>query len=123
MSKRRDDQEPAERRSPNQTVADASDAFVDGLHVPELPTRVPDRLREAIDRRVDALLYQLEQAERRHWVSPLEIRLVRDAHRAVLTAYELRLPGAEIRYARFRKCVGALGYERTDVGYRKADSE
>ena len=119
MARKKSEDEPRPRRSPTRTVADASDVFADDLHIPSLPNRVPDRLAAAIGRRVEALLYQLERAEHERWVMPLEIRIVRDAHRAVLTAYELGLSDGEVYYARFRDLVEALGYERTDVGFRK----
>jgi hypothetical protein len=48
-------------------------------------------------------------------------RLVRDAYRAVLTAYELGLPDCETHYASFRQLVEELGYERVDVGFRKPE--
>jgi hypothetical protein len=54
-------------------------------------------------------------------VGALELRLVRDAHRAVLTAYELGLADAEALYGDFRKLVEELGYERTEVGYRRKE--
>lgn len=122
MSRKRNQDGPRPRRSPTRTVADASDVFAEDLDIPELPERIPDRLTEAVQRRVEALLYQLDRAGHERWLKPLEVRLVRDAHRAVLTAYELGLSEGEVYYARFRELVEALGYERTDVGFRKQSS-
>ena len=119
MSRKRSEDEPRPRRSPTRTVADASDVFAETLDIPTLPDRVPDRLAAAIERRVEALLYQLDRAAHERWIMPLEVRIVRDAHRAVLTAYELGLTEGEVYYARFRDLVAALGYERTDIGFRK----
>jgi len=119
VSRKRSHNGPRPRRSPTTTLKDASEAFAETLHIPELPDHIPDRLSHAVARRTEALLYELERAAHEHWVKPLEVRLVRDAHRAVLTAYELGLSDGEVYYARFRKLVEALGYERTDVGFRR----
>jgi len=120
MAKRRDDNtDPRQRLSPTQTVSNASDGFVEDLNVPKLPDQIPARLADAIARRVNALLYRLREAEQERYVTALEVRLVRDAHRAVLTAYELGLADGEVFYASFRNLVEKLGYERTEVGYRK----
>ncbi len=86
MSRKRNQDEPRPRRSPTRTVADASDVFAEDLDIPDLPAKIPDRLSDAIRRRVEALLYQLDRAAHEQWLKPLEVRLVRDAHRAVLTA-------------------------------------
>ena len=109
------------RLSPTQTVRNLSEDFVQSLDIPSLPTHLPQRLEEAINGRVDAWLYQLREAKKRRFVKAIEVRLVRDAHRAVLTAYELGLRNAETNYATFRELVEELGYERTDVGFAKGD--
>ncbi len=119
MSKRHHHDQPRPRLSPTTTLADASDDFMAQLEIPDLPGQLPERLTEALGRRVDALLYQLERARHERWIDPLEVRLVRDAHCAVVTAWELGLHDGEVHYARFRDLVEALGYERTDVGFRK----
>ncbi len=119
MSRKRTHDGPRPRRSPTRTLADASDVFVEKLDIPDLPERIPERLAEALCRRVEALLYQLDRAAHERWRKPLEVRLVRDTHRAVLTAYELGVSESEVYYARFRELVTALGYERTDVGFSK----
>jgi hypothetical protein len=118
MTKKKRD-EPKQRLSPTRTFEHLSAEFVAELNLPELPDSIPDRLAEAVRRRVTAFLYWLKVAKKDQYASPLEIRLVRDAHRAVLTAYELGLTEAEVYYASFRKLVEALGYERTDVGFTK----
>jgi len=102
-------------------VADISNDHMEGLNLPELPKQLPDRLVNALRTRVKALLYELEQAARTRYVPPLEIRLVRDAHRAVLTACELGISEGEVYYARFRELVEELGYERTDVGFDRSE--
>jgi len=117
VSRRRDNNPERPRRSPTETVADASDIHMDDMNLPELPGRIPDRLASALESRVEALFYELQRAKRAGYIPPLEIRLVRDAHRAVLTACELGLPEGEVYYARFRALVEELGYERTDVGF------
>jgi hypothetical protein len=118
-SRKRDRTNPRTRLSPTHTLANASDEFIDSLRIPSLPDRIPGRLEDALIKRINAFLYQLREARRDQYVEILEIRLVRDAHRAVLTAFELNLNEAEIFYATFRQLVEDLGYERTDVGYRK----
>ena len=119
MSKKRDQSEPRQRLSPTATLAHLTDDLVEGLGIPGLPESVPQRLAEAIERRIAALLYQLREAKRRRYIRALEIRIVRDAYRAVLTAYELDLPDAETHYATFRRLVEELGYEPVEVGFRK----
>jgi hypothetical protein len=121
MGKKRDDTEPRPRLSPTATVEHLTEELVAELAIPPLPEGVPQRLADAIERRVQALLYRLREASTRRYVGALEIRLVRDAFRAVLTAYELRMPDAEAHYATFRKLVEELGYERVEVGFRKLD--
>lgn len=113
--------EPRDRRSPTETVENYSDDFAAELDIPPLPDSLPNRLEEAIAARVEAFLYQLNQAQQRPYVRALEIRLIRDAHAAVLTAYELGLRDAGVWYAKFRETVEAMGYERTDVGFKKRD--
>ncbi len=118
MSRKRERHE-RERRSPTATVASASDDFIDELGIPGLPSNIPNRLEEAIRGRVEALLFQLKEAKREQFVHPLEIRLVRDAHRAVLAAVELGLKDGEVWYATFRTLVKELGYRRADTGFTK----
>jgi len=91
------------------------------LNLPELPAQIPDRLEKALQRRVDALLYELQQAGNARYIPPIEIRLVRDAHRAVLAACELGLSDGEVYYARFRELVRELGYERVAVGFERSN--
>lgn len=119
MSNRRERSQPRERLSPTNTVSDYSDDFIESLKLPHLPEQIPGRLEEAICKRITALLYLLKEAKREKYVGTLEIRLVRDAHRAVLTAYELGLSESEVFYASFRQLVEELGYERMDVGFHK----
>jgi hypothetical protein len=121
MGKKRDESEPKPRRSPTATVEYLTEELIAELAIPPLPEGVPQRLADAIERRVQALLYRLREAITRRYVGALEIRLARDAFRAVLTAYELRLPDAEAHYATFCKVVEELGYERVEVGFRKLD--
>jgi hypothetical protein len=111
-----------ERLSPTQTVSNLTDDLMEQMEIPPLPETVPQRLADAVQRRIAALLYQLREARRRAYVGPLEVRLVRDAYRAVLTAYELQLPESEVHYATFRQLVEDLGYERVEVGFRKKES-
>jgi hypothetical protein len=120
MAKRRD-KPTRERLSPTHTVAHLTDDLIEGLDIPKLPETIPDRLADAIRRRAQAYLFALKEAKQQQYVRVLEIRLVRDAHRAVLTAYELGLPEAEVFYAGFRRLVEDLGYERTDVGFRRIE--
>ncbi len=94
-----------------------SNDYISDLNLPELPGKIPDRLASALRSRIEALLYHLDQAKADRYIPPLEIRLVRDAHRAVLTACELGLSDGEVYYARFRELVKELGYERTEVGF------
>jgi hypothetical protein len=93
--------------------------FIDEMNIPSLPERIPQRMEEAIRRRVMAFLYQLKLAKKQGYVEAVEIHLVRDAHRAVLTAYELGLADSQEYYASFRQLVAELGYERTEIGFRK----
>ena len=110
-----------ERRSPTDTVAHFTDDFMEELGIPGLPEGIPQRLEDALRVRIDAFLYHLREAKKTEYVRPIEMRLVRDAHRAVLTAYELKIPGAEVYYATFRKLVEELGYQRCEAGYRKVE--
>lgn len=96
-----------------------SEQFIQQMNIPGLPSQIPKRLEDAIIARVNSLLFHLKEAKRKKYVKMLEIRLVRDAHRAVLTAYELNLSEAETHYAKFRELVEELGYERADVGFIK----
>ena len=119
MTKKHDRTEPRERRSPTATLSNYSDDFIADLEIPSLPDGIPQRLEEALRGRVNALLFQLREAKREQWVKVLEVRLVREAFRAVLTAYELKITDAEVLYATFRHLVEDLGYETTDVGFVK----
>jgi len=121
MSRWKNENPSRDRRSPTQTVADVSNAAMAELNIPDLPKNLPDRLVAALRARAEAFLYELEQATRNRYIAPLEIRLVRDAHRAVLTTCELGLSEGEVYYARFRKIVKELGYERSAVGFDKPD--
>ena len=117
MTKKRDRHSSKPRHSPTSTLTHISDDFIEGLNIPKLPEKIPERLEEAIRKRVNAYLYYLKEARRDRYVPALEVRLLRDAHRAVLTAYELGLPDGEVFYASFRAIAEELGYERTEVGY------
>lgn len=97
--------------------------MVADLNIPRLPESIPQRLESAIQARVEAYLFQLREATRVRYVRPLEVRLLRDAHRAVLTACELKIHDAEVYYAQFRHLAQELGYERVEVGFRKTQSE
>jgi hypothetical protein len=119
MTKKHDRSEPRERRSPTETLSSYSDDFIADLDIPKLPDGIPQRLEEALHARVNALLFQLREAKKEHWVKVLEVRLVREAFRAVLTAHELGLADSEVLYANFRHLVEELGYESTDVGFVK----
>jgi hypothetical protein len=119
VTRRRDDTEPRARLSPTATVDHLTDDLMEAFAIPPLPDSVPQRLADAIQRRVAALLYCLREAKNRRYVGALEIRLVRDTFRAVLTAYELQLPDCEAHYATFRQLVEDLGYERVEAGFRK----
>jgi len=121
MAKR--NSEPRDKRSPTETVENYSNEFAADLDIPPLPDSLPNRLEEAIAARVEAFLFRLKEAQQNRYVRALEIRLIRDAHAAVLTAYELRLRNAGVWYARFREAVEALGYERTDIGFTKVSDE
>jgi hypothetical protein len=123
MSKKTDTTAPKQRRSPNQTYRNISEEFMQDLGIPDLPEQIPTRLEDALRARVQALLFHLREARREGYVKALEVRLVRDAHSAVLTAYELKMREAEEWYASFRQLVEDLGYERTDVGFTKLPEE
>ena len=110
------------RFNPNETVMHLTDDFARGLNVPALPDRIPDRLADALKRRVQAYIFHLQQASGGRYAPAMEIRLIRDAQRAVLTAFELNLPDREVTYAEFRRAVEALGYQRCEAGYRKLQS-
>jgi hypothetical protein len=123
MSHKRDRPEPRERRSPDATVANMSEDFMSGLDIPALPDAIPQRLEEALRARVNAFLFQLREARKEQYVKVLEVRLVRDAFRAVLTAHELNLGDSEVLYAQFRHLVEELGYKPSDVGFTKLEEE
>jgi len=71
---------------------------------------------------VEALFYQLRSAKKEDYIRVLEVRLVRVAQRAVLTAYELGLNDREVLYATFRRLVLDLDYVPVDVGFCKDPS-
>jgi hypothetical protein len=121
MTKRGDRTDPRARISPVATLTHISDDFVAELNIPPLPETIPQRLADAVIRRIQALLFHLREAKHRQYVRALEIRLVREAYRAVLTAYELNLPDCEVHYATFRALVEELGYERVEVGFAKPE--
>ena len=121
MAKKHTLSDPRNKMSPLNTVAHLTDGFIDDLQLPGLPDGIPDRLTQAIRERVNAHLFRLKEAKQVQWHKPFEVRLVRDAHRIVLTAYELGLPEAEAYYATFRELAEDLGYHRVDVGYRRED--
>ena len=118
MTKHHDHAEPRERRSPDATLTNTNE-FIADLNLPQLPDGIPQRLEEALRARVNALLFQLREAKREQWVKVLEVRLVREAFRAVLTAHELAIADNEVLYATFRRLVDELGYDATDVGFAK----
>ena len=119
MGRKKDKSLPKERLSPTHTVANLNDDFMDQLNLPQLPDRIPARLEDALRKRVNSLLYHMRVATQERYVGAMELRLVRDAHRAVLTGYELGIHDSETYYATFRRLAEALGYERCEVGYRK----
>ncbi len=119
MGRKRDRDLPKEQRSPTSTGANVSDGFIAGLDIPSLPESLPARLESALTQRIHALLFHLREARNDRYVPTLETRLLRDAHRAVLTGYELGIPDAKVHYATFRKLVEELGYERCEVGFRR----
>ena len=119
MGKKRKRSEPREQRSPVATVANASDDFIEDLSIPALPDGIPQRLEDAIRNRINALFFQLREAKTRRYAHMLEVRLVREAYQAVLTANELNMSESKILYAEFRRLVEDLGYESTHVGFRK----
>lgn len=119
MTRRRERNEPRERRSPTATVANYSDDFIEELDIPPLPEGIPQRLEEAIRARVTALLFRLREAKQEQYIKVLEVRLVREAYQAVLTAYELGIADSEVLYANFRHLVEDLGYEPADIGFVK----
>jgi hypothetical protein len=118
MTRKHDHTEPRERRSPTATLTNTDD-FIADLDLPALPDGIPQRLEEALRARVNALLFQLREAKKEQWVKVLEVRLVREAFRAVLTAHELRVADSEVYYATFRHLVDELGYDSADVGFTK----
>jgi len=86
MGSKRDRSESRERRSPNQTVSNYTDDFMEDLDLPTLPGNIPQRLADALHVRIKALLYQLREARTERYVQTIEIRLVRETLQAVLTA-------------------------------------
>jgi hypothetical protein len=119
MGRKRDVSEPRERRSPTATLSNYSDDFMAELNLPAIPDGIPERLAEAVHARVNALLFQLREAKKERYIKVLEVRLVREALSAVLTAHELRLADADVLYAAFRRAVAELGYESVDAGVVK----
>ncbi len=118
MSSKHSGSDTKVKASPIKTVAHLTDQFIEDLDLPPLPDS-PQRLADAVRDRINAHLFRLKESRRDRYHTPFEIRLVRDTHRIVLTAYELGLPDAEAHYAQFRELVEEMGYERTDVGYRR----
>jgi hypothetical protein len=118
MTRKHEHSEPRERRSPTATLTN-TDEFIADLDIPALPEGIPQRLEEGLRARVNALLFQLREAKRERWVKVLEVRLVREAFRAVLAAHELAIADSEVLYATFRHLVEELGYESVDVGFVK----
>jgi hypothetical protein len=108
-----------EKRSPSATCGNYAEDFIEDLHLPALPDAIPERLEDALRARVEALLYHLRSAKKEGYIPVLEVRLVREAQRAVLTAYELGLHDREVLYATFRRLVLDLGYVPADVGFCK----
>jgi hypothetical protein len=100
-------------------VANLTDDLIAEMHIPELPAQIPQRLEEAIVAKANSLLYHLREAKRHRYIQPLEVRLIRDTFRIVLTAYELNIPGSKVFYGEFKTLIADLGYERTDVGFIK----
>jgi len=123
MGSKRDRTEPRERRSPTETVGNYTDDFMQDLALPTLPGKIPQRLEEALRARIKALSYRLREAKTERYVQAIEIRLVREAMQAVLTAHELGLSDSEALYADFRRLVEDLGYESTHVGFAKVPSD
>ena len=119
MSSKRDRPEPREKRSPTETVADYSDDFMEDLDLPTLPGSIPKRLEEALRARIKALFFRLREAKAEKYIKALEIRLVREGLKAVLTAHELGLADSDALYAKFRRLVKELGYVSTQVGFAK----
>jgi hypothetical protein len=119
MGRKRDRIEPRERRSPTATVSNYSDDFIAELGLPQLPDGIPQRLEQAVRQRAGALLFHLREARAKGYIKPLEVRLVREALGAVLTAHELHLADAEVLYASFRRLVEELGYASVDAGFVK----
>ena len=122
-NRRRPRSDPREKLSPVATVSHVTDDLIAELGIPGLPESIPQRLEQAIQARVEAFLFHLREAAQKRYIRPLEVRLLRDAQRAVLTACELGLHDGEIYYAQFRRLVEALGYEKSDVGFRRKDDE
>ena len=114
---------PKVKRSPVHTVAHLTDEFIAEMKIAPLPPQIPRRLESALRARVEDLLFRLKEAKAAQYVKPLEVRLVRDAHRAVLSACELNIRDAQVYYAEFRTLVEELGYDRVDVGFDKPGSE
>jgi len=119
MSRKEQTGEPRPRRSPMETVKNITDDLLVELNIPALPENVPQRLEDALRARIEALLFQLRECTHKHYVVALELRLVREAHSAVLTACELNIRDGRIYFATFRKLIEELGYERTEVGFRR----
>jgi hypothetical protein len=110
------------RASPTATVAHLTEDFMASLKIPPLPD-VPDRLAEAVTARVQLFLFHLREAKHQGHIKPFEVRLIRDALGAVLTAFELHVREAPEFYAEFHELVLALGYVRTDIGFMKPDDD
>lgn len=121
MSRKKDDSSTVSRLSPTATLSHVTDELMKEFNIPALPENVPARLEEAIRKRVQALLYAIKEARTRRYAPVLETRLIRDAYRAVLTAYELGLADGEVYFAQFRSLVEEMGYERAAIGFKKGE--
>jgi hypothetical protein len=106
-----------------ETVAQLTDELIAALNIPSLPEGVPQRLEEALRARIDACLFHLRERRHDRLIPALEIRLVREAHSAVLTACELGLRDGKVYFATLRKLLEEMGYERTEVGFRRKPPE
>lgn len=115
--------QPRERRSPDQTLASVTDDLIEDMHIPQVPSGIPQRLEDALNARVEALLFALKESVSHRFMDALEVRLARDAQRAVLTAVELHLRDAEVHYARFRHLMDELGFVRAEVGFRRSPDD
>jgi hypothetical protein len=123
MNRKRDALEPRPRRSPMETVKDATDDLFAELRIPGLPENVPERLQDGLRTRIEALLFHLRECKRNRFVAALELRVVREAQSAVLTACELNIRDCRVYFATLRELLEELGYERTEAGFRRLPRE